>query len=104
MLQKEFMQRNQPESDKARLFRVFHNITNYFNIHRKLYFIILAIEIMQLISYGCHHSFLHLWPESPMGLIQQGLYYLDLSAAWRNSGGYLLLGFVSIGTILITQQ
>ncbi len=61
MLQQSLMKRNQPETQKQRLFRLFHTLVQHYAIHPNLYYLLLAIEALQMIFYACHSSFPDLW-------------------------------------------
>lgn len=96
-MQKSFILRNQPETPKHRLFRLFHTLLNHYSIHPNLYYLILIIEILQLSYFACHSSFEHLWPSPLFKYIQIVLSFTDLSGIWRNAGSSALLVFTSLG-------
>jgi hypothetical protein len=98
MWQKEFLERNKPENLKHRLFRVFHNLIETFDIPVHVLNLILVIEVLQMMNYACHSTLPRLWPDFPLNYIQIVLSSSDLSFVWKNYGGYFIVVFSVIGT------
>lgn len=102
MLQQSLIQRNQPETTKQRLFRLFHTLLHHHSIHTNFYGVILILEIIQLIYYGCHSSFAKIWPNQSTEILQSALSFTDLSGIWRATGEPALFAFASLGIYTLT--
>jgi hypothetical protein len=90
--------RDQPEELKKRVFRLFHTLLHNFEMHLNLYYLLLVLELAQLLNYSCHSSFGTLWGWTASDYTRTFLAYTDLSPLWKNSGPEALIAFCILST------
>ena len=103
MLQQELLERNKAETNKERLFRLFHTIIHNYSLHPNIYHVLLFIEILQFIHYALHPSFQNLWATPVTNILQKVLGFTDLSPLWNLVGGLGLLIFTSLSNTYIIK-
>jgi hypothetical protein len=77
---------------------LFHTLLRNFEMHLNLYYLLLALELAQLLNYSCHSSFGNMWRSAASHYIRTFLAYTDLSPLWRDSGPEPLIAFVILST------
>lgn len=103
MLQQSHLVRNQPECRKRRLFRFFHNVLEHYSFHINIYYLLLAVETLQLANYGLHTSFGVLWNTPFSNGVRTVLSYMDLSPVWQQTSPAALLVFSAISRQWVMQ-
>ena len=104
MLKHPSLIRNEPESAKFRLFRVFHRVVKDYNVPRAFYLAALLIEALQMLYYCIHPSFPAIWSSPLVLTLQKALSFIGLSQLWTIDNNVGIIVWSVVGKPLIIQR